>query len=62
MSSQVKHHKCHSRKQSASEILLKTKKDSGQAGMTNKWQNPDLMDSHYSPFTIHYLLFTPVIP
>jgi hypothetical protein len=27
---------CHSRKRSASEILLRTKKDSGQAGMTDK--------------------------
>ncbi len=27
---------CHSRKRSASGILLQTKKDSGQAGMTDK--------------------------
>jgi protease II len=27
---------CHSRKQSASEILLAVRKDSGQAGMTEK--------------------------
>ncbi len=41
-------HNCHSRKQSAPGILLKGRKDSGQAGMTTR---------QYSLFTVHFSLF-----